>query len=139
MLFGVRDWMIDLLVFVDPDSPVIDALATMRRRYLNSLIVAKTDTNPDYGILTTTDISDKIVAQERNPAETKVREIMTSPIITIPEDWSLKDCALKMKERRIHHLPVCNKAGELIGMISANDFLVAAEAMGREPGERILR
>jgi CBS domain-containing protein len=34
-----------------------------------------------------------------------------------------------MKKLRVHHLPVTSDAGELIGMISATDFLVVAEAM----------
>ena len=48
----------------------------MRHRYTDSLIVEKTSTNPAYGIVTTIDISDKIVAQGKNPAETKIRELM---------------------------------------------------------------
>jgi hypothetical protein len=35
-------------------------------------------------------------------------------------------------------MPVENEQGEIVGMIAAADFLVAAEAMGREPGERIV-
>jgi len=58
MQFTVRDWMIDLVVFVDPDIPVTDALATMRRRYISSLIVNKSPNNADYGIITSTDICD---------------------------------------------------------------------------------
>ena len=37
----VKDWMIDLVVFIDPDKTVLEALTAMRRRYLNSLIVEK--------------------------------------------------------------------------------------------------
>ncbi|HMN59525.1 MAG TPA: CBS domain-containing protein [Anaerolinea sp.] len=137
MQFRVRDWMMDLVVYVDPDIPVTDALATMRRRYINSLIVNKTETSPDFGILTTTDISDDIVAQERNPAEVLVREVMTSPLITVHRDMEISECARIMHEHRIHHLPVVNESGAIIGMISATDFLVVAEAMGRK-GERAL-
>jgi signal-transduction protein with cAMP-binding, CBS, and nucleotidyltransferase domain len=137
MQFKVRDWMVDLIVTIDPEASVTDALALMRRRYLHSLIVNKSKDSPEYGILTSTDISDKIVAQERNPQTTQVFEIMTSPLLTIPSEWTLKKCALKMHENHIHHLPVVDEQGNLIGMISATDFLVAAEAMGRAPGERI--
>jgi CBS domain-containing protein len=124
--------MIDLLVFVDPDSSVSDALALMRRRYIHSLVVNKSHNNPEYGILTSTDICDKIIATERNPAETRVRDIMNSPLITVNKDASLKECSLLMKQHHIHHLPVVDEKGELVGMISATDFLVAAEAMGRD-------
>lgn len=137
MQFTVRDWMIDLVVLVNPESTVSEALALMRRRYINSVIVEKSDANPEYGILTSTDISDKIVAAGRNPSKVKVKEIMTTPIIHAQADWSLKECAEKMKDKRIHHMPVMNEKGTLVGMISATDFLVVAEAMGREPGERI--
>ncbi len=134
----VRDWMIDLVVFIDPDATVSDALALMRRRYIHSLIVSKSESNPDYGIITSTDICDKIVAQQRNPSEMKVREIMTSPLVVVLETMTLQQCALIMREKRIHHLPVVNAGGALLGMISDTDFLVAAEAMGRAPGERLI-
>lgn len=132
MQFTVRDWMVDLVVIVEPETSVSDALALMRRRYIHSLIVNKSPANPDYGILTSTDISDKIIAQERNPSHTKVSEIMTTPFITVNQHFTLKEVAGLMKEKNIHHLPVVNDTGELIGMISATDFLVAAEAMGRQ-------
>ena len=137
MQFSVRDWMMDLVVFVDPDTLVTDALATMRRRYINSLIINKSGTNPEFGILTSTDISDKIVAQNRNPALVKVSEIMTSPLITVKLDMPITEFAQIMQERRIHHLHVANEAGAIVGMISATDFLVVAEAMGRT-GDRAL-
>ncbi len=137
MQFTVRDWMIDLVVFVDPEIPVTDALATMRRRYINSLIVNKSPNNPEYGIITSTDICDKIVAAERDPAQVKVSEIMTSPVISVPPDMPIADCAKLMHEKKIHHIPVVNSAGMVVGMISATDFLVVAEAMGRK-GERAL-
>ncbi len=138
MEFTVRDWMMNLVVYVEPDCPVTDALETMRRRYINSVIVSKTEQNPEFGILTSTDICDKIVAQDRDPGTTKVLEVMTSPLITVSANMSMAECARLMKKHSIHHLPVADEKGQIIGMISATDFLVVAEAMGRS-GERALR
>lgn len=138
MNFIVKEWMIDLVIFVEPDMTVMDALATMRRRYIHSLIVRKSETKKEYGILTSTDISDKIIAHEKNPSEVTVQEVMTSPLITVRLDERLVDCAKKMKEHHIHHLPVVNDDGDIVGMISDTDFLVAAEAMGHKPGDRII-
>ena len=138
MQFKVRDWMIDLVVYVDPEATVADALALMRRRYIHSLIVNKSQSSPEYGIITSTDICDKIVAQDQNPMAVKVKDVMTSPLITVRQDDALSECAATMKKNRIHHLPVTDDRGGLVGMISASDFLVAAEAMGRAPGERII-
>lgn len=129
MEFTVRDWMVDTIVYVDPDATVAEALKTMRRRYMHSVIVKKTPSNADFGIVTSTDISDHIIALGQKPGKLKVSEIMHSPLITINASLSLKACAEKMRKNQIHHMPVTDDDGNLIGMISATDFLVAAEAM----------
>jgi len=118
------------VVVVDPDSSVSYALTLMRRRKIHSVIVDISDKNPVYGIVTTTDIRDKIVAQDRNPAETTVREIMSGPIVTANPDWSLKECSQVMQERHIHHLPVADEGGTLVGLISATDIFTAVEETG---------
>lgn len=134
----VRDWMIDLVVYIDPDKLVLEALAKMRRRYLNSLIVNKTKDNLEYGIITATDICDKIVAQEQDPSTMKIRDIMSTPIIGISPDETIFECAKLMSKHHIHHLPVVDE-NKVIGMISATDFLVVAEALGYGSREQPLR
>jgi CBS domain-containing protein len=118
------------VVVVDPDSSVSYALTLMRRRKIHSVVVDISDKNPSYGIVTTTDIRDKIVAADRNPAEATVREIMSGPIITGKPDWTLKECSRIMGERHIHHLPVADETGVLIGIISATDIFMAVEEIG---------
>ncbi len=138
MKSSVRDWMINLILFIDPEAPVTEALALMRRRYVDSLIVNKTADSPEYGIVTTIDICDKIVAQSQNPAKVKVKDIMHTPVVMVPETMTVQECAAKMKEMRIHHLPVVDDKGSLVGMIAATDFLVVAEAFGYGGAERAL-
>jgi len=131
MQHKVKDWMVNLLVFVESDASVMEALSLMRRRYIHSILVNKGPNNPEYGILTSTDICDKIIAEKRNPASTKVSEIMHSPIVTISQDKDLIDCVRLMKKHQIHHMPVVNESGGLVGFISATDFLVIAEQMAK--------
>jgi CBS domain-containing protein len=130
MPYLVRDWMSSPVVVVDPDSSVSYALTLMRRRKIHSVLVDVSDKNPAYGIVTTTDIRDKIVATERNPAEITVREIMSGPIVTAKPDWTLKECSRVMGERRIHHLPVADESGALVGLISATDIFMSVEEQG---------
>ena len=135
----VKDWMIDLVIYIDPDSTVLEALSKMRRRYVNSLIIKIVDDDTTYGIVTSTDICDKIVAQDQNPANTRIRDIMTTPLISINPEQTIFECAKMMSEHNIHHLPVMQEDGEIVGMISASDFLVVAEALGHGKGDRLLR
>ncbi len=53
----------------------------------------------------------------------KVREIMSSPVVTANEDDSLEQCARKMLELKIDELPVVNDGGELTGFLSVTDFV----------------
>jgi len=138
-LTTVKDWMKDLVIFIDPEATVNEGLALMRHRYMNSVIVNKTPSNPEYGIVTSIDICDKIVAQEKDPSKTRMKEVMASPVVTVPATMKLTDCAAKMKEMRVHHLPVADEKGDIIGMVSATDFLVVAEAMGTNFKERSLK
>ena len=126
----VRDWMSRPVVVVDPDSSVKYALTLMRRRKIHSVVVAMSDKNPQYGIVTSTDIRDKIAAAGRNPVETTVREIMSGPIVTGNPDWTLMQCSQVMQEKHIHHLPIADESGALIGLISATDIFMAVEEIG---------
>ncbi len=126
----VKDWMSSPVIVIDPDCSVSYALTLMRRRNIHSLVAQAGGEIPHYGILTTTDIRDKIIAADRNPAETRVSEIMTSGLITANPEWTLKECSIRMQKHNIHHLPVVNEEGVLVGLISATDLFIAAEEIG---------
>ena len=128
----VRDWMSSPVVVIDPDTSVSYAMTLMRRRNIHSVVVGITGENKSYGIVTTTDVRDKIAAEGRNPAETKIREIMSGSIITGNPDWTLMECSKIMQEHKFHHLPIADEHGTLIGMISATDIFVAVEESGWE-------
>jgi CBS domain-containing protein len=131
----VRDWMSSPVVVVDPDSSVSYAMTLMRRRRIHSVVIAGSAAPAAAGILTTTDVRDKIVAAGRNPAETRVREIMSGPIVTGKAEWTLVECSQVMQEHKIHHLPIADENGALIGLISATDIFMAVEEAGWEVGQ----
>jgi CBS domain-containing protein len=62
------------------------------------------------------------VAEQRDPSTCTVGEVMTSDVITCLPDTDLDEVSGIMKEKRIRHLPVCDSAGRLIGMISIGDL-----------------
>jgi len=128
----VRDWMSSPVVVVDTDSSVSYAMTLMRRRHIHSVVVDISDKNAAYGIVTTTDISIKIVAGGRNPAETTVREIMSGPVITGRPDWTLMECSKVLEKYKFHHLPIVDDDGTLIGLISATDIFISVEEQGWE-------
>jgi CBS domain-containing protein len=126
----VREWMSRPAIFIDPDASVSHAMTLMRRRNIHSLVIDLD--RGTYGIFTTTDIRDKIVADDRDPSNTRVKDIMSTPVVTAHPEWSLKDCSLAMQNAGIHHLPVVNENGLVIGLISATDIFAAVEEIGWE-------
>jgi CBS domain-containing protein len=130
MSHTVRDWMSSPVVVVDPDTSVSHAITMMRRRNIHSVVVQMGEDKPGYGIVTTTDVRDKIVGAGRNPANTTVREIMSGPVITGNPDWTLMECSQVMNEHNFHHLPIADEQGSLIGLISATDIFIAVEEAG---------
>jgi CBS domain-containing protein len=120
------------VVVVDPDTTVSYAMTLMRRRNIHSVVVALEQSSHKFGIVTSTDIRDKIVGEDRNPSNTRVREIMSGPILTVNAASSLKECSRLMQEHRIHHLPVADEHGVLVGMISTTDIFTAVEEAGWE-------
>jgi CBS domain-containing protein len=69
----VRDWMSKPAIVIDPDASVSHALTLMRRRNIHSLLVDFSEGGrPIHGMVTSTDIRDKIVADDRNPADLTV-------------------------------------------------------------------
>ena len=124
------------MVEVDPDSSVSYAMTLMRRRNIHSVIVNIGQDNAAFGIVTTTDIRDKIAAVDRNPAEIAVREIMSEPLILAKPEWTLKECSQIMQKNNIHHLPVADEHGTLVGLISATDIFVAVEEGGWGEGKK---
>jgi len=131
MASNVRDFMSSPVISIDPDASVAHAATLMRRQRIHSLVVSLEQ--DQYGIITTTDIRDKIVGADLDPQKTSVREIMTTPLITASPDWSLRDCSMRMNKIGIHHLPVADQRGMIIGMISAIDIFIAVEEAGWGP------
>jgi CBS domain-containing protein len=132
MPYKVRDWMSSPAIVIDPDSSVSFALTLMRRRNIHSVVVSLGGGSAAYGIVTTTDIRDKIIATDRNPSDTRVRDIMSSPVVTAHPDWTLKECSIEMQKKNIHHMPVVADDGSLLGLISVTDIFRAAEEIGWE-------
>lgn len=128
----VRDWMSTPVIVVDPDTSVSHAMTLMRRRNIHSVVVDNRPQSAGFGIITTTDIRDKIVVIGRNPANTRVREIMSGPLVTGRAEWTLMECSRVMQEYNIHHLPVVDEHDTLVGLISATDIFMAVEESGWE-------
>lgn len=62
----------------------------------------------------------------------KVKEIMTAPVVTVPEDTPVADVAAELRGHRISGVPVVDAAGAVVGLVSEYDLLARQGATARE-------
>jgi CBS domain-containing protein len=104
------------VVSVQEDATVEDAVKTMVEHRIGAVIVLRG--NEMAGIFSERDVLDKIVLARRDPATTPVFAVMTSPVVTAPENAEDAQAAETMTEHHIRHLPILNETQRVVGMVS---------------------
>lgn len=107
---------------IGPDVPVIDAIRLMAEKRIGAVLVV--EAGRLVGILSERDYARKIVLQGRSSADTPVRAIMTSELITVGLGDTADHCMQIVTEQRIRHLPVL-RGDELVGLVSIGDLVKA--------------
>ncbi len=114
----VRDFMTKNVITIDAQKTVFEAAQLMSQKGTGDLVVM--DGKTPVGIVTERDFVRRVIAK-RKPLDTKISEIMTTPLWTIYVDASLKEASRKMVSKRIRRLPVIEN-NKLVGIITATDF-----------------
>jgi len=119
-----QDAMTRDVVYVDGSVTVAEAIALMREKHVSSLIVKSRNQDDAFGIVTRKDVVNKVVDPGRAPADVKVFEIMTKPLVTVSPGLALKYCARLMNAAGIRRAPVFD-GKEIVGMLSNTDIFDA--------------
>lgn len=105
---------------IAPEATVYDAVAMMADRNVGALLVV---TNGELrGIISERDYTRKVMLRGRRSRETRVEEIMSSTLTTVPPSEPVERCLRMMTEKRIRHLPVV-EGNKLAGVISIGDLV----------------
>lgn len=115
----VADVMSRSLVTIQENASIFDAAKVMKRRGVGSLLV-KDPKGKIYGILTERDLSWKALALGRT--RSKVRELASKPLLTIPEGADLSEAARLMGKRGKKRL-VVTRDSKIVGVISDKDIV----------------
>ncbi len=115
------DIMTEDVATVRGSATVADAVRLMRLRGLHALIVERRSEDDAYGIVTDTDIANKVVAFGKDPKQVHVYEVMTKPCIVVNPDLAVEYVARLFAQTGIDRAPVIKE--ELVGIISISDIL----------------
>ena len=119
---------------VEPKAAVLDAIRIMAEHHVGALLVMRGATLE--GIVSERDYALKMILRGRSAADTVVRDIMTSPVLTVSLDTSVQQCMQLVTDRRVRHLPVVEGA-RVVGMVSIGDLVKAVIAEQQQQIEQL--
>lgn len=105
---------------IEADATVLDAVYLMVERNVGSLLVS--DAGEIAGIVTERDYLRRVALEGRTNEDTRVAEIMSSPLLVATPETTIDEAMALMTDRRIRHLPVV-AAGRVVGLVSIGDLV----------------
>lgn len=117
----VKDIMTSPVITIDENAPVSKAAQLMDKNRVGCIVITSEKGKP-LGVITERDLVTRVLAKNAKASKLTVKEIMTSPLITVDPDESLSEAARRMSRLGIRRLGVMYK-GNLVGLISSKDIL----------------
>jgi CBS domain-containing protein len=119
MSYYVKDYMDKEFPTIEAEAMVVDVakiLDTQKKGYVIVLEKGKL-----YGIVTEWDIVSKVVAAENDPKKLTVKQIASSPLVTIDPDQDLLKASDLMQRKAVKRIPVV-KGGVIYGVVTATNI-----------------
>jgi CBS domain-containing protein len=123
----VKEIMTRGVATIDIKRNVTELARKMLDIDVGSIII--TDKNAPVGIVTERDIVKKIISKNLKPDDVSIKELMTSPLITIPWSEDVNDAMQKMVKMQIRRLPVVENS-KLAGVVTDIDLIAISAEMG---------
>jgi len=105
---------------IAPEATVFEAIKLMAEKNIGSLLVMSGGRLA--GVFTERDYSRKIALQGKSSKDTRLRQIISSQIVSVTPQHSIEDCMKLMTEHRVRHLPVM-EGEKVVGLVSIGDLV----------------
>lgn len=110
-------------LFCDPELTIRQAAGRMSQ---NGVTYALVETRDGLGIVTNTDLRDKVLAGDRSP-EAPIATIASTPVKTVRAETLAPEASIEMLAAGVEHLPVVDAGGRVVGVISAGNLMALDE------------
>ena len=128
---SVAEVMVKVVLAVDLNMNVKDCSKAMAKKGVSCSVITQGDRA--IGIVTERDLVSKVLADAIDPTKVLVKDIMSTPLITVSPNTSLTDAAAQMAEYSIRRLVVVDQRGSMVGIITTGDI---ARSLAEKHGYR---
>ena len=122
--------------FITEEPNVMQAAQYLREKQVRSVGVVDS-AGKLTGVISQSDISDKVAAENKNPEAMRVNEIMTRKLLTVTPEMSFEDSLRAMEQNGVYHLLVLDGENRYQGMLSVSDLLKVMAADNKERADML--
>jgi CBS domain-containing protein len=123
--------MVKSVLAVELNANARDCAKSMAKKGVSCAVITRE--GAAVGIVTERDLVSKVMADGLDPSKVLVRDIMSTPLITISPDSMLTQAAAIMAQYRVRRLVVVEVSGGMVGIVTTGDI---ARALAEEQGYR---
>ena len=117
----VSSIMTSRVISLTGKDSVLDAMKLMAKHSFTSVIIAENE--KPVGIITHTDLVNKIFLKNKDPKKTLLAEVMSAPVITVPATTPLLKASDIMKTRKVKKLLVVDGNSRMCGIVTQTDII----------------
>ncbi len=120
----VRDLMVTEMHTIDGLATVAQAMALMKRHQVDSLVVNRRNSDDELGVITVGDIAREVIANNRSPKRVNVYEIMSKPLLTVPDDMLAKYAVRLLVRFERSRAVVVDRQRNALGGVTLRDLIM---------------
>ncbi|MDY7078985.1 MAG: CBS domain-containing protein [Chloroflexota bacterium] len=116
----VRDIYHKGVILCKPNTPLQEVVRVMADTEIHAVMVTEHEGEPPVGVVSHTDV---IAHYGDNLTTIRARDVMTSNVISVLEDATVKEAVEKLQKSNIHRLLVVDEEGRPLGILSTTDIV----------------
>jgi len=120
----VGDVMIRDVQTIGAMATVSDAIEAMSRAGVSSLVVERRGEHDEFGLLVVSDIARKVIAANKSPDRTNVYEIMSKPVLSVPESMDIRNAVRLLVQFNLSRALVVDDSRSPVGIVTLRDMVL---------------
>jgi CBS domain-containing protein len=122
--------------FITEETSVMQAAQYLREKQVRSVGVVDA-AGKLTGVISQSDISDKVAAENKSPESMKASEIMSRKLLTVTPEMTFEDSLRAMEQNGVYHLLIMDAENRFQGMLSVSDLLKVMAADNKERADML--